>query len=474
MLRSSILVWLSAFSVVLSPLAALPTPIHAQQKEIDAGELERTALAELTETKTPGAAVVVVSGDRVVFAKGFGVANIETGVPVTPDTLFRIGTITAIFTAAALVSLADEGRLKLDEPIGKYVRGLNSRLSQVNAHQLLTHTAGIKEEHAAQALSEDTALGRTLRSWTDEYCLSEPGKMYSHSNPGYALAGLQLESVVGEPFADAMKHRLFDPLGMTRTTFRPAIAMTYPISQGHVLQPTGKVTVLRPYAQNSFGWPSGSLFSSGNDLARFVIAFLNDGKLEDKQVFSRAAISKLSNAYADLPSVDQNQKSGYGWVIYDYRGLHLLTNQGSWAGFTPLIWLVPEHRFGVIVLSNRSGGTYLTKTARKALELMLPLGPSSAAPPFHSQMMTDAEMAKYVGTYANENTAEIQLTNGHLFLKENNLSMPIIKVGQLQFAVTIPGTSQTQTFVLLAAPDGTVEYLHRFGRAMKKLQRTDR
>ena len=472
MLRSSILVWLSAFSVVLSPLAAWSTPIHAQQPQIDASELERTALAELTETKTPGAAVVVVSGDRVVFAKGFGIADIETGVPVTPDTLFRVGTITAIFTAAALVSLADEGRLKLDEPIGKYVRGLSSRLSQVNAHQLLTHTAGIKEEHAAQALYEDTALGRIVRSWTDESCLSEPGTIYSHSNPGYALAGLQLESVTGEPFADAMKHRLFDPLGMTRTTFRPAIAMTYPISQGHVLQ-AGKLTVLRPYAQNSFGWPSGSLFSSGNDLARFVTAFLNDGKLEDKQVFSHAALSKLSNAYADLPGVDQNQKSGYGWVIYDYRGLNLLTNQGSWAGSTPLIWLVPEHRFGVIVLSNRSGGTFLTKTARKALELMLPLGPSSAAPSFHSQMMTDAEMARYVGTYANENTAEIQLRNGRLFLKEGNLSMPILKIGQLQFAVTIPGTSQTQTFVLLAAPDGTVKYLHRFGRAMKKLQRTN-
>src|SRR5262249_30868204 len=157
------------------------------------------------------------------------------------------------------------------------------------------------------------------------------------------------------------------------------------------------------------------------------------------------------NTYADIPSVEENQKSGYGWVIYDYRGLHLLTNQGSWAGFTPLIWLVPAHRFGVIILSNRSGGTFLNKTARKALELMLPLEPNRAVPSFRSQMMSDAEMAKYAGTYANESTAEIQLTNGHLFLKEGNLVMPITKIGNLQFAVAIPGTSQTQTFVISTA-----------------------
>jgi len=473
MLRSSIFLCLSAFSVALLYLATWPTPTRAQQKQIDMSELERTALAEMAETKTPGAAVVVISGDQVVFAKGFGVKNIETGVPVTPETEFRVGTITTIFTAAALVSLADEGLVKLDEPIGKYVPGLSSKLSQVTAHQLLTHTAGIKEEHAARALYEVDALGRTVRSWTDEYCLSVPGKIYSHSNPGYALAGLLLESVTGEPFTEAMKHRLFDPLGMTRTTFSPAIAMTYPLSQGHVLQQTGEVTVLRPYAQNSLGWPSGSLFSSGSDLARFVVAFLNDGKLGGRQALSGAVVSKLSDTYADIPSVEENQKSGYGWVIYDYRGLHLLTNQGSWAGFTPLIWLVPAHRFGVIILSNRSGGTFLNKTARKALELMLPLEPNRAVPSFRSQMMSDAEMAKYAGTYANESTAEIRLTNGRLFLKEGNLVMPITKIGNLQFAVTIPGTSQTQTFVILTAADGTVEYLHRFGRAMKKLNKTE-
>jgi CubicO group peptidase (beta-lactamase class C family) len=99
-----------------------------QSSKPDFGELEKVALAELAETNTPGAAVGVVSGDRLVYAKGFGVSNVETGAPVTPDMLFRLGSTTKMFTAATLVTLAEEGKLKLDEPIGKYAIRARARL----------------------------------------------------------------------------------------------------------------------------------------------------------------------------------------------------------------------------------------------------------------------------------------------------------------------------------------------------------
>ncbi len=138
--------------LILLPLILLTTcwpcsqPSSASQQESGFAELEKIALEELQETETPGAAIAVVSGERVVFAKGFGESNIETHAPVKPEMLFRLGAPTKVFTAAALVMLAEEGKIRLDEPIGNYAKGLSPKIAQVTAHQLLTHTAGLKDE----------------------------------------------------------------------------------------------------------------------------------------------------------------------------------------------------------------------------------------------------------------------------------------------------------------------------------------
>src|SRR5204862_3057696 len=141
----------------------------------------------------------------------------------------------------------------------------------------------------------------------------------------------------------------------------------------------------------------------------------------------------------------------------DYRGLRLLTNSGSWAGFTPLIWMVPAHHFAVMVIANKGGGAFFTKTARKAIELMLPLQPGAAVLPYQSQTMSEAEMADCVGTYANENVSEVLLKDGQLFLRDRDMIMPMTRIGRLRFAVTIPGTSQMQSFLFLTGPHGRLE-----------------
>src|SRR5690242_5610309 len=238
-------------------------------------ELEQTALQEMKRTGTPGVAIAVVKDDRVVFSKAFGFANLETQTPMTPDTLCRSGPITAAFTAAAVLMLQEQGKLKLDQPVGRYVDGLSPRLAAVNARQLLSHTAGLKEEHPTSGLFDDAALGRTVRSWKDDYVLSPPGQIYSHSNPGYVLAGLLLEEVSKKPFAKALDELLFEPLGMTRTTFRPSVVMTYPFAQSYRAFGSEKLAQVRPFALDAFGWPSGSMFTNVNDLARFTIAFMN-------------------------------------------------------------------------------------------------------------------------------------------------------------------------------------------------------
>ena len=318
----------SLISVLLLASLIPATSVSAQQDH-DYRELEKVALAELKETNTPGAAVVIVSGDRAVFVKGFGVANIETGVPFTTGTLFRTSGISKFLTATGVVSLAEEGKLDLNVPIGRYVKGLSPKLSRVTAHQLLSETAGVKEDHLRLGLYDDAALGNIVRSWKDDWLIAEPGRFNSYSHPGYEIAGLLIEEVGGKPFDDVMNEKLFSPLGMTRSTFRPLVAMTYPFSQGHRSAGGQKPTVVRPFAANSVGWPSDALFSTADDLSRFLIAFLNGGKFDGRPVISPSVIAKLTKALASgSPVVDES----YGGVRSVRYGSHHTLSGGFGLG----------------------------------------------------------------------------------------------------------------------------------------------
>ena len=430
-------------------------------------QLEQTARQEMQRSSTPGVAIALVKDDRIVFSKAFGFANLETQTPMTPDTLCRSGPITAVFTAAALVMLEEQGRLKLDQPVGRYVNGLSPKLAAVNARQLLSHTAGLKEEHPTSGLLDDLALGRTVRSWKDDYSFSPPGRIYSHSNPGYVLAGLLIEELSKEPFAQALSELLFEPLGMARTTFRPSVLMTYPFAQSYRAFGREKPAQVRPFALDAFGWPSGSMFSSVNDLARFAIAFMNGGKIEGKQVFSRSVIDALSTPVAAVPGLN-GQQSTYGFLADDYRGVRVLSITGSWAGFTEQIWIVPQHRFAFIVMANRNMG-YFNATAEKAMELMLPLGPAPPRTLTQALPMTDEEMNAYTGTYSNEDNVEIVLRDHRLFLRERNSEMPVTKIAEHVFAVGPVTVSQPQTFAFVADANGRIQFLHRAGRALRRM-----
>lgn len=463
LLKRSLLTLLLIFA-----LSAAPISFAVQEQQPDFGPLEKAVLDELKETNTPGATVAIVSGDRIVYAKGFGISNIETGAPMIPEMLFRIGSTTKMFTATALVALAEEARIKLDAPIGEYVNGLSPKIAALTVHQLLTHTSGMIDEAPMYGDHDDTAMARTIRSWKEDQLFTEPGKIISYSNPGYWLAGFVAESVVGKPYADLMSERLFKPLGMTRTTFRPTMAMTYPLAQGHNASGKSAPTVVRPFADNSASWPAGSMFTNVLDLSRFVIAFMNDGKLEGKQVLQRSVIAKLSTPRIRIPT-STSERYGYGLMISDYRAVHVIEHGGSRSGYGSIIKMVPEHRFAVIVLGNKTG-VALNKTAEKAMELMLPLKPKETEKPKPELQMSESEMASYVGRYGQRSANyEILVKDGKLFLKQGENEVPITKVGEKLFAATLPGDPRPIQFALAPGADGKVEYFHAGLRASRRI-----
>src|SRR5436190_9573121 len=175
MLRKSLRLSASLFLLVVW-LVQLPAA------DFDAAKLEQVATDEMRSTNTPGAAIAIVREGQIVWSNGLGLANVETQQPVTPDTLFRLGSTTKMFTAAALVGLAEEGKLRLDEPVGKCIPGLHPKIAALTAHQLLTHTAGLTDESIMSGRHDDDALAAYARAMDETWLFTEPGKIHSYQS----------------------------------------------------------------------------------------------------------------------------------------------------------------------------------------------------------------------------------------------------------------------------------------------------
>ncbi|PWT94849.1 MAG: hypothetical protein C5B55_02120, partial [Blastocatellia bacterium] len=177
---------ISLGSVVLLFLCSLS---HTALAKPDFSELDRTIPAELKEKNTPGSVITVINGDSVVHQKAFGVANVETNASLQPEMLFRLGSTTKMFTAAALVTLAEQGRIKLDEPIGNRIKGLSPKISQATPGNLLSHSAGFRDFAAPLISNDDSALKTMVHSWTDDVFFANQNEVYSYSSPAYWLCG---------------------------------------------------------------------------------------------------------------------------------------------------------------------------------------------------------------------------------------------------------------------------------------------
>lgn len=422
--------------------------------------LEKVAVEELRETGAPGGAIAIVLGDRVIYSRGFGVANVETNEPVRPEMLFRLGSTTKMFTAAALVSLAERGAIDLNAPVGSYVTGLNAKVGRVTADQLLSHTSGFFDEAPMMGSHDETALEKEVRSWTDSRFFTEPGKIFSYSNPGYWFAGFLIERASNRKYADQLEESVFGPLGMKSTTLRPLVAMTYPLAQGHDETPQGP-RVSRPAANNAASWPAGSIFSNVNDLSRFVIAFLNDGRIDGKQALSPAVIGRLSTPRAKIPGGDVSY--GYGLQLSKSRGVDVVGHGGSRAGYGSSIRMVPSKKFGVITVANRTG-IGLNATADKAMEIALSLEPRSTSTTPQSTL-TPADMNAYVGTYSQgPRTLEVLVRDGKLLLKQNNREQPLVIGGD---DLRTEGGGR---WVVVRNANGAIEYLHAGSRSWRKVK----
>jgi CubicO group peptidase (beta-lactamase class C family) len=447
-----------ATAIALSA-ALVAGPVGAQSRKFDAAAFERTLREEMRATHTPGVAAAVVLGGRVVYARAFGVTSVETGARVTPETLFRIGSTTKMFTGLAAVLLGAEGRLDLGAPIGSAVPALHPTIARLTLDQLLSHTAAVINEASGDGPHDDAALGARVRAWGPEHVFAEPGDVYSYSSPGYWLAGHVVETAGGKPFADVLAERIFAPLGMRRTTFRPTTAMTYPLALDHRVDADGHATVLRPFPDDASTWPGGSMFSSARDLARFAVAFLNGGRVDGRQLLPESAIATMSMRHAATP--DGSCGYTYGLATCVRRGVRTLSHYGFRGGSGSVVAMAPDQRFAVIILANRSGGIF-ARSADAAMEQVLPFGRSVAsAAPSPPRPAEHADRARVAGTYVNgpDTLRLAERGEGLVYRYGGEESEARVQSGDRVVVVDSAGAA-VQEFQLVSGRSGRTTYLY--------------
>ncbi|MBK9154875.1 MAG: serine hydrolase [Chloracidobacterium sp.] len=435
--------------IVVAAVIAASAITAAAQSDVLA-ELERTINEEMKATGTPGAAVLVVRGDKVIYAKGFGVTSREGETGVTTDTLFRIGSTTKMFTGAAFLLLADQKKTGLRAPVSTYVSGLPSRIGRLSAHQLMSQSSGLRDMPTPVMSDDDNALARNITGWTDDAFFTEPDRIYSYSSANFWLTGLIVEKVHGKPYPDAMADLIFKPLGMTRSSVRPREAMTFPIALGHDRQGTNH-SVIRPAPNNAAIYPGGSIYSSVNDISRWLIALLNGGILDGRRVLPDPVVRDLMKPQFYLPGSDPRAYYSYGLLGYEIQGVSTISHGGVSRGYGATIFFAPDQKIAYVLLTNANGQT-LPRSRQKANELFLPLKKDTAEA---AKTSAPVNLERYAGRYEHAPQAwEVSARDGKLFVRSEGAEHELKAAGTNEFSY--PGGG------ILFVPNEKGEFDHIF------------
>jgi CubicO group peptidase (beta-lactamase class C family) len=313
-------------------------------------EEERSVLVDQlfadSPPSAPGAAVLVARDGRVLHAAGYGLADVEHGAPITPQTKFRIASVSKQFTATAVMLLAEDGLVDIDAPLSTYLPDY-PHAAEVTARQLMSHTSGIQNYLSLPAFWETAALGRDMAGLLDVFQHMDlafaPGTRYSYSNSGYVVLAHLVEQLTGQAFGEFLQARMFEPLGMTDTGvdhYRPILSRR---AQGYSISAEGEL-VNTSWLDMYLLTGAGNLYSTVEDLLKWDQALYGDGLLAPATRQEMLTKTRLA---------DGNEIAyGLGWRLGQVQGLSEIAHSGSINGFTSRLSRYPDQRFTVIVLVN--------------------------------------------------------------------------------------------------------------------------
>jgi CubicO group peptidase (beta-lactamase class C family) len=366
-------------------------------------ELQKAIKAILDNNHVPGAGIALVAKDHIIWAGGVGKADLAGNKDVTADTVFRVGSISKSFVAAALLKLQEEARLTVDAPAKEIVPEIEIRNPWEQTHpvrlaNLLEHTAGFDDMHPNEVYNvqdpPDISLREVFRRFPKPQEVRwPPSTRMAYSNPGYGLAGYVIEKVTGRPFEDYIQDAILTPLGMTHASFRLTEANRALLAQGYDGNPPHAVPYMNIYLR-----PAGDLKSSPAEMARFVQMMLNRGSLGELQLLKPESVRRMETPRTTL-AARAELKNGYG--LGDYATLdHPIKeygHDGGISGFISTYRYMPEEGLGYVVLLN---STVSGEALRKINDLVFDYLTSGLPRPKQPAIkLTPNQLEDFVGYY---------------------------------------------------------------------------
>lgn len=390
---------------------------------------------------SPGAALLILDADRVVYKRGYGSANLEYGIPITPETIFHVASVSKQFTCMAIALLADEGKLSLDDEIHRHLPELPDFGHPISIRHLVHHTSGLRDQWellrlAGWRMDDVITRQQILRLVGQQRGLNfVPGSEHLYCNTGYTLMAEIVERVSGQPLRAFAQERIFAPLGMSSTHFHDDHEEIVP-NRAYSYKPNGDAG-FRHAVLSYANVGATSLFTTVEDLAKWSLNF------EQPVVGSAELMAWFHEPFTLTTGKRLTYAFGLNWA--DHRGVRLVGHGGADAGFRSVLVRFPEHGLAIVILANLSTFTpqiLAGKVAEAYLGARAAWGPESppAAPPAEAEPVAMAldQLQAYAGSYYSEEldvTYRITAHDGGLTVVRPRLvDLALVPVGAEAFS----------------------------------------
>lgn len=444
---------------------------HAGHDPRLAGLRERW-LGAMKEMDIPGAAIVVVRGDKIILVESLGLRNVETKQPVTPDTIFYIASCTKSFMAMAVLTLVEEGKIDLDAPVKKYLPQFQvadaDLTEQITIRDLLSHAKGLDSSEitfgeAYSGLMTEDRYWRMMKN-------AKAKGAFKYSNLHYTILGRVVEKVSGLKWQDYVEQHVCKPAGMIRTTAYASRMYGDPDVAIPTIYWDGKLIPAPQRKTDRTMHAAGGMGSTVNDLARWMILNLNAGEIEGKRILSEALVKEMQKAQSSrspsktgVPGLFDDGY-GLGWEMGGFNDKRFIRHGGGYVGTAALVVMFPEDKIGVAVLTNTDGGggAFAAMAMLDVACPLLGLQTEDLLPEIRKQhtrfLKQRAEqvatttrpvtrdglslpIAQYAGTYQHDDlgTLTIKTQDGRLVLELGDIHPQIFTTDVDQFTVAFAG-----------------------------------
>jgi CubicO group peptidase (beta-lactamase class C family)/D-alanyl-D-alanine dipeptidase len=413
-----------AGSILAAPAAAQDSIAAPARYAPVAALLGRLVTREMADKNLPALSLVLVDGPDIVWARGFGWARPRDSIPATAATVYRVGSLSKLFTDMAMIRLVEQGRVDLDAPVTRYLpdfRPRNRFGGDVTLRTLMSHHAGLVREPSVGAYVDSTAppLSAMVASLSATSLVYRPGARYKYSNAALHTVGLALERAVGQSFPQYLRDSLLDPLGMKQSAFFvPRPDQTANVATAFMWAADGRRFPAPTFRRNA---PAGALYASVLDLGRFLVALNADSN----PVISRSTLERMwVPQFADSGATAGN---GLGFFVTRFDGHRRLGHEGAIFGFSTTFAALPDDRLGVVVVTTLGGANVVThRIADAALRAMLAVrAGASLTEPAVTDSLPTGMARRAEGHYVHgARSVDLLERGGELFLSRDGSSVP--------------------------------------------------